>query len=169
VALDKEQVEASPEIDLDGPVSNRLLGDLHNHYGWPATWSEDELLGTTYIGARPTIEPGPRSKGLRTTPQNDPKEPVDRHLRSAKEILGYQILATDERVGPVEDLLIDDTDWVIRYLLVKADQSASGQPVLVSTELVRRVGWTDDTVQVLLTREQVQGRPEYVPHSPGGG
>jgi hypothetical protein len=113
------------------------------------------------------VESGSGSKGLRTALQNEPLPPVDRHLRSAKEILGYKILATDERVGPVKDLLVDDADWVVRHGMVDAGPNGSGRPRLIPTEVVKRVGWTDRTVQVMLTREQVTERPEYDRPLPG--
>jgi hypothetical protein len=166
VRLRKEQVEQSPEIDLDGPIANRDLGALHHHYGWPATWSEGELLGTTYIGTRPEITPGWESRETHTTPENEPQRPVDRHLRSARDIMGYGIEAIDGDIGHVDDLFIDESGWIIRYLLVDTRDWLPGRGVLIATDWVKRVGWTDNTIQVDLTQEQVEDSPEYDPEPP---
>src|SRR5574338_1457201 len=40
VALTREQVQKSPEIDTDKPVSRQHEVDLHNYYGWPGYWTE---------------------------------------------------------------------------------------------------------------------------------
>jgi uncharacterized protein YrrD len=166
VKLSKEQVTHSPRVDLEEPISTRALGDLYRHYGWPAPWTEDELLGTTYIGTRPEIVPGGESKGMHTIPGNAPRGPVDRHLYSAQDILGYDVLATDGRIGHVEDLFVDESGWIIRYVLVDAREWLPGRRVLVSTDWVARVGWTDNHIQVDLTRDQVENSPEYDLESP---
>jgi hypothetical protein len=41
----------------------------------------------------------------------------DAHLRSIREINGYHIHASDGEVGHVADVLVDDDDWSIHYLV----------------------------------------------------
>ena len=45
-------------------------------------------------------------------------EADDSHLRSCKAVTGYHIEATDGEIGHVEDFLVDDETWAIRYLVV---------------------------------------------------
>lgn len=40
VALTREQVEKSPDIDTDKPVSRQHELDLHNNFSWPFYWIE---------------------------------------------------------------------------------------------------------------------------------
>jgi hypothetical protein len=166
VHLRKEQVEGSPEIDLGRPIANRDLGALHQHYGWPAPWTEDELLGTTYIGTHPEIVPGRASSGMDTIPQNEPRPPVDRHLRSAKDILSYDLMATDGEIGHLDDLFVDENGWIIRYLLIDTRDWLPGRRVLVPINCIERVGWTDNHIQVALTQDQIENSPEYDPKPP---
>jgi len=42
----------------------------------------------------------------------------DRHLRSTKEVTGYQFGALDGEIGHVDDFIVDDETWAIRYLVV---------------------------------------------------
>jgi hypothetical protein len=166
VQLSKEQVTHSPRVDLEKPISTRALGDLYRHYGWPAPWTEDELLGTTYIGVRSEIVPDQGSKEIHTISRNAPRGPLDRHLHSVQDILGYDVQATDGRIGHMDDLFVDDRDWIIRYVLVDARDWLPGRRVLISTGRVARVGWTDNHIQVDLTREKVENSPEYDPEAP---
>jgi hypothetical protein len=45
-----------------------------------------------------------------------PKE--DPHLRSIKEVAGYQIHVADGVLGPVEHFVLDEAGWTIRYVAV---------------------------------------------------
>jgi len=40
------------------------------------------------------------------------------HLRSAKEMRGYHIEGTDAAIGHVDDFIIDDETWAVRYLVI---------------------------------------------------
>jgi len=42
----------------------------------------------------------------------------DPHLRSTDEVSGYHIQAADGEIGHVEDFVIDDETWAIRYMVV---------------------------------------------------
>jgi hypothetical protein len=42
----------------------------------------------------------------------------DPHLRSTHEVSGYNIQAADGEIGHVEDFIIDDAAWAIRYLIL---------------------------------------------------
>ena len=40
----------------------------------------------------------------------------DSHLRSINEVIGYRIQAKDDKIGHVEDFVLDDGLWILRYL-----------------------------------------------------
>jgi sporulation protein YlmC with PRC-barrel domain len=151
--LTQDQVEQSPGVDLAKPVSRQQIEQLNTYYGWPATWTDAPLLGTSYIAPHPVVqvnEPGP--------------EPIetdlaDRHLRSAREVIGYRVLAKDGEIGQVEDVLVDETDWTIRYILVDTRSWLPVRKVLVEYGWIERVGWTDEIVRTNLSqRRQAQSR-----------
>ena len=62
-------------------------------------------------------------------------------LRSAKEFLGYDIRATDGRIGHAEDLLFDDHAWTIRYLVVDTGTFLPGRQVVVSPAAMGTPRW----------------------------
>ena len=63
------------------------------------------------------------------------------HLRSAKEVTGYYIEATDGDIGHVEDFVVDDGTWEIRYMVVDTKNWWPGKKVLVAPEWIERVSW----------------------------
>ena len=70
----------------------------------------------------------------------------DPHLRSIEAVTGYHIHASDGEIGHVEDFLIEDADWSIRYLVVDTKNWWPGKKVLISprsvtTRSIGRTGW----------------------------
>jgi hypothetical protein len=85
----------------------------------------------------------------------------DHHLRSTHAVTGYHIQATDGEIGHVEDFIIDDETWTIRYLLVNTLNWWPGKKVLVSPLWIDRVSWGESKVFVNLSRETIKHSPEY--------
>jgi sporulation protein YlmC with PRC-barrel domain len=75
--------------------------------------------------------------------------------------LSYYIHATDGEIGHVEDFIIDDETWTIRYLVVNTRNWWPGKKVLISPAWIERVSWNDLEVYVNLTREAIAVAPEY--------
>ena len=63
----------------------------------------------------------------------------------------------------MEDLLVDDHTWAIRYLIVDASNWWGGHHVLVAPQWIEDVSWSDAKVSVGLTRHAVKNAPRYDP------
>ena len=55
------------------------------------------------------------------------KKRGDPDLRSTNDVSGHHVEALDGEIGHVEDFLIDDQTWAIRYLIVDTQRLAAGQ------------------------------------------
>jgi len=149
VRLTRQQVEDSPSIDADQPVSRRHQKNLHSYYGWPMYWVMSPAHGVIMPAAPPDVAEGA-----------DGNE-GDAHLRSTREVVGYSLRATDGDVGRVNDFIVDDDEWVVRYLVVDTGNWLPGRKVLISPSWVASVEWKDKDVHVDVTREQIEKSPEY--------
>jgi sporulation protein YlmC with PRC-barrel domain len=89
----------------------------------------------------------------------------DLHLRSTDNVSGYEIQAIDGEIGHVEDFVIDDETWAIRYLIVATRNWWPGKKVLVSPQWIERVSWSESKVLVNLSRETIKQSPEYTKES----
>ena len=89
----------------------------------------------------------------------------DPHLRSTKDVTGYHVQATDGEIGHVDDFIVDDHTWAIRYLVIDTGNWRSGKKVLVAPRWIERVSWSDAEVYVKLSRAAIQGSPEYIEES----
>jgi hypothetical protein len=164
--LTREQVHDSPSIDTQRPVSRQHEADLLSHYGYEPYWSGPYRWGayaTPYPIAGllpPAAEPPGPSRVAEEVVARE-RAGRDEHLRSAREVSGYGIRATDGELGHVEDFLIDESDWAIRYVIVDPRSWWPGPHVLIGMDWIRGVSWEDGTVEVDVTREAVRNAPPY--------
>jgi sporulation protein YlmC with PRC-barrel domain len=158
VALTRAQVEHSPDIDTRKPVSRQHEAQYLGYYGYPNYWGGAGLWG---MGAYPgsLTAQGRVEQDLRD--HGNPATPEDCHLRSSNAVVGYHIRATDGDIGHLEDLLVDDDTWAIRYLVVNTSNWWGGHRVLVSPGWITDVSWPESSVSVDLTRQAVKDAPPY--------
>lgn len=168
VDLSREQIQSSPDIDTDQPVSRQHQLTLHRHYGWPFYWSQPTPMGGPLMAHPDAAAIPTRISPPDAASANDaPKISGDPHLRSLREVQGYHIQAKDDRVGHVDDLLFSDEDWIVRYLVVDTRNWLPGKKVLLPPDWrVERISWSDRTVIVDLDREAIRGAPEFEPELP---
>jgi len=165
-ALTKAQVEKSPNIDTDKPVSRQHETAYYGYYGYSPYWAGDYLWGAypyPYLGTGPTLGVADLAREQRWNWAAKAKERADPHLRSAQAVTGYYIQATDGDIGHVEDFLVDDRAWAIRYMLVDTTNWWAGKKVLVAPAWIQRVDWGESKVHVTVTRAQIKASPEYDP------
>jgi len=98
---------------------------------------------------------------LKTHGTHATSTPNDCHLRSSNAVIGHHIEAADGEIGHLEDLLIDDHTWAIRYLIVNTSNWWRGRRVVVSPDCIKDVSWSEAKVSVDLTRQAVSDLPLY--------
>ena len=95
-----------------------------------------------------------------TLPADAPKNP---HLRSNSELTGYDIQATNGAVGHVEDLVVDDDTWAVRYIEVDTRNWLPGKKVLLQIMRIDHIGWAERSVTVMLAKQAIESAPPYDP------
>jgi sporulation protein YlmC with PRC-barrel domain len=156
VDLKKKQIEGSPSLTSDKPVSRQFEDSYYGYYGWPNYWTGPRSWGTySYV-----------NRGRETwSERREGEENWDRHLRSTKEVSGYHVQAQDGQIGHVSDFIVDDKTWSIRYLVVDTTNWMPGRKVLISPDWFGRVSWTESKIFTSHTREAVRLAPEYTPEA----
>ncbi len=157
VDLSKKQIEDSPSLSSDKPVSRQFEESYYGYYGYPVYWE-----GMLTWGYYPAIE---RDRNQWKASAQGGKA-WDAHLRSTHAVTGYHVQALDGEVGHVEDFIIDDETWSIRYLVVDTQNWWPGKSVLVSPQWIERVSWPESKVFVNLSRDVVKRSPECRQDSP---
>lgn len=164
-SLTRDQVANSPAIDTQKPVSRQQEVRLHDYYGWSPYWGEGLLQGDSETGeprhgdafwqSHETQASIAEARAMRT---GDP------HLRSARAVASHRIAAVDGDIGHVEDFLIEEANWIIRYLIVDTRNWLPGKNVVISPRWVDAVDWPNRRVRVDLTRDQIREGPAYDPN-----
>ncbi len=93
------------------------------------------------------------------------KKGWDLHLRSTGDATGHHSQALNGEIGHVEDFVIDDETWAIRYIVVDTHNWWPGKKVLVATQWIERVSWGERKVFVNLNRQTIKESPEYTEES----
>jgi hypothetical protein len=147
VSLTRQQVEDSPSLETEIPVSRRKEMELARYYAWGAYWAN--LQGV----------------------QEEGETEAEPNLRSTRAVSGYHIQAMDGEVGHVDDFIMDDEardngPWEIRSLVVNIRNWLPGRHVLIPPLWAESIDWETRKVEVGLTRESIEKSPEYHPDDP---
>jgi hypothetical protein len=155
VRLTRQQIEESPPLDSDAPVSRRYERTYHDFFATPYYWMGSGLWGD-YPSPGMMMPPQPQ-----TTPSEIPEErPQDTTLRSVREVTGYGVATTDGDAGRITDFIVDDQSWALRYLVVDTSWLPLSKKVLIATDWIEEVSWVDRQIRVDVTSEQVEEAPK---------
>ncbi len=154
VDLTLRQIEESPSLESDQPVSHQFEKTYFNYFGWPAYWGGPYMWGNyRNLSRDPATWPAVRE---------EPKA-CDPNLFSTRDVTGHHLQAIDGEIGHIDDFIIDEEYWTIRYLVADTKNWLPGRHVLVSPRWIERVSWAEKKVFTNLTREAVRKSPEYTP------
>jgi len=139
VAITKEQLKNSPDIDTDKPVTRQHELCYLGYYGYPRYWAEFQATSDA---------------------------PEDACLHSCKAVLRYRVEAVDGDIGQVQGFLVDEDTWALRYIVVETNNWWLDHPVLIAPQWIQSADWSASTVHLNLSRKQVKEAPPYDPAKP---
>ncbi|MCF7855614.1 MAG: PRC-barrel domain-containing protein [Candidatus Pacebacteria bacterium] len=133
-----DEIERSPDVNGDPLVSREAELLLGKYWQWTPSWTReltDEMAAN--------IE----SEATESTKRS--MEALTRsHLRSAVEVRGYRIAATDKVLGDVEDFVINDCNWEIEGIVVDTRRWLPGRHVLIERRYLGTISWAGKTIAV---------------------
>lgn len=157
VNLTKKQIEDSPSLDNDMPVSRQFEAEYYKYYAYPMYWGGSYMWGAYPYIVRTLTEGG---NSIQEEKAWDP------NLRSTHDVSGHIIQAEDGEIGHVDDFIIDDETWAIRYLIIDTRNWWPGKKVLISPKWITNISWSESKVFVNLLRDVIGRSPEYTEESP---
>jgi hypothetical protein len=160
VNLTRGQIEAGPHAHEDDPVTSDMESLLYGYYGWDPYWGASPFGGDVLANAESRIvaDAARREAGA----ERPPLDGAD-HLHGVTEFKGYAVHALDGDIGHVENLLADDANWDIRYLVIATRNWWPGKIVQLSPYAVKDVDWFGEHVNMNVTRDQVRSAPPWDP------
>lgn len=172
--LTREELESAPSADSQMPVSRHYQLQIPPQSGCPPSLSRDIGAGSVrstdvnWFGWLP-VPPQGRvfdptiQASLPTQPDHRPETPKHPHLCSSESVRGYHLLARDGKIGHVEDFILEEPDWKVRYLEINTRNWLPGKHVLMTPAWILDVNWAMQQVEVGLDRRTIQTAPPYEP------
>jgi hypothetical protein len=155
IELTRGQIENSPPVDTDQPVSRPYEMKYYEYYDWPVYWQDDRLSGVP-----PSSVPPETELFAGRTAQTRHQE---MHLHRTAQVNGCAIVSHDGAIGLVRDFIVDTRYWVIRYLEIEIRDGRPSRHVLVSPGWIERVSWMDRVINVGLTSAAMKTAPGFDP------
>lgn len=148
VRMTKQEIQDSPPLEEDAPVSLQYEKTFYNQFYWPYYWLGGGLWANQTSPVY--LDPTRNQNEIDTTPGEDP-EHQDHVLRSATELQNYQVttLIPDESdtLGVVSDLVIDTKTWSVPYLLLQNRSLLPSKKILVPRDRVVSTHWQEHAIR----------------------
>lgn len=155
--LTKDEVQRSPAFDSMKPFSRQLEGEFSQYYGNLPYWGFEGHWGPgTYPRALEDLAQEPAN-------QRPTARAFDVRLHSDSELRGYHVLGTDKGVGHVEDFIIDEETWEVRYLVIDTSNWWFGKKALIAPRWTTSISWEDKLVYVDLSHHAIGNCPMWDP------
>jgi hypothetical protein len=135
---------------------------VYDYYGWNPYWDTGIYMGGFGYpdGIAPTM-PVPDYRRREAEEMRARQYEGDPNLQSIESVTGFHIHATDGEIGHVEDFLLDDTDWGIRFLVVATRNWWPGKHVLIPPRSAGEIDWSEKLLNLHLDRQRVKDSPAY--------
>jgi hypothetical protein len=152
IDLKKENIQSCPDLDDRKPVSREYERALSEHYSIDHYWPYYYPAGAAmYFPPRPLIPP---NKKL------DEKD-LDTSLRSFTEVTDYHTNAIDGKIGHLEDIIVDDADWQIVYIIVDTSNWVPwSKKVILPIDCLLNISYVNKEVEISLLKDIIKASPE---------
>lgn len=78
-------------------------------------------------------------------------------MQGLKHMFGYEVQAKDGRIGKVEDFLVEEATWTVRYMAVRTGGPLSGERALTPIGCVSSSNVDRRTVEVAFSKAELEG------------
>jgi hypothetical protein len=155
----REQVESTPALDRTQPLTQRDEQELHELYGWPVYWweQEHEIIPIDDLWGEAVEEPQAGAE-----PEEEEEGPQLQFVSDLLEIYGIQ--SDDGEAGILQDVIVDDETWAISYLVVGVPPA--GNRVLLATEYIQTMDLGARRIYMAVTKDAIVNSPAVSSEQP---
>lgn len=169
----QEQIRQSPSVKAkkslnDPPKAFRRQPVQVFHYDWVMNREEtynNEFTGTQEeAGSAVISDSGDYTNhsgtgGARYVVQDEEYgTPV---LQSTDKAIGLKISTKTGDLGVVEDFIVDDSNWLIQFMIIATQKNLRGKRILVAPEAISWINWKQKHITVDLDKEKLAGCPNF--------
>jgi hypothetical protein len=144
--ISQEQIRAGSAATNQHALCHHMQIQLSRYYGW-ADYAGRVVMAEAELNEKSgSVRPLLRAIG--------------------EEVLGSSVQAVDGKIGHVEDCIVDDETWIIRYLVVRSTDPSRDANILLSPQWIDTPDWQVPRFHVGFTLEAIRNSPEYDPCTP---
>lgn len=154
IKFTKQQARMSLPLDSEKPAGRQHEKQLHQYD------DSDPYQAIKGMAAYTRVLTPDSDSDAGAAAKNQAK--MDRHLLSSNELVtNYTLHAQDTDIGVVEDFILDDEKWTVRYLVVRTRVWFSDKQVLLPFEWIERISLESENIFVNLPSSVIQNAPRY--------
>lgn len=171
VFVSREFITNGPTFDITQPLSREIERQFSDYYEWPYYWEPGDVPNTLPgdLTAVPLIdmeidrEQKEEEQELIPATGDETAGQNNFHLHSTRELFGETIHTTndDHNAGKLVDIVTQDENWNVLYLVVDTGGLLSSKKVLVSPNWVQQIDEMGSRIDVNLKQETIQNSPEF--------
>lgn len=166
VLVSKEMVNNAPNKKADEPISKQDEIDLAGYYKIPNYWSQVGPWGGYSSPAALAL--ADKQQVNQNNAETDQKE--SHYLRSVNEmkgeLTGFKVEGIGGKIGHVADVIIDEVNWKISYLVVETSKFFTANFILVATDWINDIQSHDKKIYVEVDSEKVTNVTDFDIHAP---
>lgn len=156
VTLSCDQIRQSRSLEADPPFY--LQRQIDAATTAPTLWM---TYGSLYDPVIPLYGPALMQAPPEGADVKREKPDYDPHLRSVREISGYQLEDADGEAGQLVGFLVDNEVWALRYVVIQTGSWFAKQQRLLTVSHISAINWERRTLTTSLHRERIAASPEY--------
>ncbi|PYZ94186.1 hypothetical protein CR194_01215 [Salipaludibacillus keqinensis] len=154
VGITQDEAQKAPDPGEEA-VTRKYEKDFSHYYRMSPYWLGTGVWGNAASAREMVYEEVPvRAEEL---------EDNQSHVHQAKLVTGYELSVKDDTFGKIEDMLLDESSFRIKYFVADTKKwLPGGKKVLISPEWVEAIDWGKAQINIDVTREQIESAPEYL-------
>ncbi len=162
LSIDKKQVRESPDIDFKSILKKENEQKLIDHFQGTVNWTSIDKQGTLPLTRGLSLDIyGDKSNSdyARLIVQDTEFDPEG--LQSSSMAVNFKISTNNGHLGHAEDFIIDDSNWMIRFMVIDTRGGQNKKKILLRPESIDWISWRKKHVSVNMDKEKIQGCPNF--------
>jgi hypothetical protein len=155
VELTQHQIEHSPAIRAQQPLSRQYEIEYYSYYGWPPYWEQNSACLSDDNEQHKTGSNERHGKVV--------KHPMYSSLHRADQLKGFLVVSRDGISGYVEDLILDARYWLIHYLQIKVHAGSRHKHILLEPGWIEQINLPGQTIHISLPSRAITRAPAFDP------
>lgn len=161
VNLSKDQIDKCPNPSEHAPITRQMEENYANYYEYPHYWPGMGIWPAVGYDLAYYSRFQNHGHTDQETQSLKNKKIKDQHLRTANELKSYSLVAIDGKFGHLEDFIVDDETWELRYLVIDTINWWPSKVIILSPQWIEKIDWVELEIILGLDKVKIKNSPLY--------